>query len=624
MFKNIGQISGLWIGNYAPQNTTLIWFDTGNNIHKTYDFSSGVWIPISMNPIVNKTYAELQSLAAGNNIAQGTFYRITDLGYLALAITSTKIQYVDNNDNYIIDDLVSNKTYCVTSSNLLIDNLSGVWDIATNTLKFNFTTSPINANADDDFVFGSRIRSGVHSLSKYRLKGFVSSKLNNSLIWNEGVYLNFLSTLQSYYNQNGGVVRYETYASAIQNINQSLNILQSNITNINIWNKTIPSPFTPFTTPSDIDVGDTLKVSLRKSQSWFNKLKFAKGITLSSDYSVNNGIPSVGDTVEEAIGKLQYEAQGIPSGWNPSSDNSDPTISIGDSISQAFAKVQRWFNLFWHISVGSFYSRDTYDGVNPYFEFSSYSNQSRFTVKISDNNWTNIYGGKILQKYDNTLKVSFDSISPSQLEDYGSEYEYNISDYDARGLVSGVKDLIVYNTIFKEPNVANFTSGVNNQDVINSGSYGLFSESIISKVRSSKYQFTNSNSGDINVDINQSTPEFLYIRGVYTSNVNYDLIFNVNEVRDGQIINIIIGCKKDSNGGLNNLRFKKSTNAPSRMIFAFQYIDSNGQFTYDTSEHIISYSYDYKVIKLMCFHRSRELSPLVLAGSATDSIMLLK
>ena len=182
MTKNIGQVSGLWIGNTPPENNKLIWFDTGNNLHKSYDFAMGVWIPMTMNPIVSKTYSELQNLAAHNSISQGTFYLITNLGYLALAITSTKIQYTDNNNNVIIDDLISNKTYCVTSENLLIEDKTGVWDVSTNTLKFNFEETNISNEASDitknDYVLGTKVRNGVKHLSKYKISSLLSTVAN--------------------------------------------------------------------------------------------------------------------------------------------------------------------------------------------------------------------------------------------------------------------------------------------------------------------------------------------------------------------------------------------------------------------------------------------------------------
>lgn len=297
MIKNLGQIAGLWIGTSAPQNTKLIWYDSGNRIHKVYAPSSGTWIQISMNPIVNKTYTELQNLASVGSISQGTFYRITNLGYLALAITSTKIQYTDNNNNVIIDDLISTKTYCVTSSNLLIEDKSGVWDVSTNTLKFNFEdtnlaseTSSVSAN---DYILGTKVRNGVKLFSKYKLSSLISTVSNNVLTWNKGLFLNFLTNLQSYYDINGGVVRHETFSSAMSTVNQSLITLQDNINNIDIWSKELPSDWSESSTTSEpvITIGDTLSTIISKIQRWFSLFWHITSTRFYSRSVVSSTIP---------------------------------------------------------------------------------------------------------------------------------------------------------------------------------------------------------------------------------------------------------------------------------------------------------------------------------------------
>ena len=415
MIQNIGQVSGLWIGNTPPENNKLIWFDTGNNLHKSYDFAMGVWIPMTMNPIVNKTYSELQNLAAHNNISQGTFYLITNLGYLALAITSTKIQYTDNNNNVVIDDLISNKTYCITSENLLIEDKTGVWDVSTNTLKFNFEETNISNEVSDitsDYVLGTKVRNGIKYLSKYKISSFLSRVANNAISWNKGFYLNFLTTLQSYYNQNGGVVRYETFLNAIESIEMLLGQIQTNINDINIWNKQLPNLFLPQTNPTDIGVGDTLKIIVDKVQGWINKFKTAKGSVLSSDYNViSESVPAIGDTVEKAIGKLEYQVQGLPSNWTPSSDDSNPTVSAGQTFAQAFAKVQRWFNLFWDISSTSFKSKAiANDSLTPVFNFvisgSEKFNGGYFSINNSNSSIT-INPGRINCRVSDGEMISF-------------------------------------------------------------------------------------------------------------------------------------------------------------------------------------------------------------------------
>ena len=47
--KNVGQVAGIWIGNVAPENTNIIWFDTNTSErrHKVYDFVSAIFIEFS-------------------------------------------------------------------------------------------------------------------------------------------------------------------------------------------------------------------------------------------------------------------------------------------------------------------------------------------------------------------------------------------------------------------------------------------------------------------------------------------------------------------------------------------------------------------------------------------------
>ena len=164
--KNLGQVSGLWIGTSAPSNTSLIWYDSTPAIrcHKVYSASLSAWVVLDQSSISSITYTELKNLAKGTGLTQGSWYKITDQGnILALAITTTKVQYVDVNNNFVIDDLAASATYAVTSSNLLIDDISGVWDADNNLLKFSFTETAHDGNTDNDFVFGKKQRSGVWS-----------------------------------------------------------------------------------------------------------------------------------------------------------------------------------------------------------------------------------------------------------------------------------------------------------------------------------------------------------------------------------------------------------------------------------------------------------------------------
>ena len=93
--KNLGQVSGLWIGTSAPSNTSLIWYDSTPAIrcHKVYSASLSAWVVLDQSSISSITYTELRNLARGTGLTQGSWYKITDQGnILALAITTTKVQ----------------------------------------------------------------------------------------------------------------------------------------------------------------------------------------------------------------------------------------------------------------------------------------------------------------------------------------------------------------------------------------------------------------------------------------------------------------------------------------------------------------------------------------------------
>ena len=229
--RNLGQVSGLWIGTTAPTNTDLIWLDTSLNpaVHKIY--ANGGWIDLAPQVISTISYTNLKTLAQNPGLAVGSWYQITDTGtayrngVLALAITSNRIHYVANNGNVIIDDLSSNQLAefrlpCV--NNLLIDGITGDW--VNNQLNFDFgETTP--SNASDYFVFGKRLISGVFKLAKFKIANFISAVAGNDLTWNQGLYVNLNNLLNARYDQSGGVVAYNTYLSQMTIITAALNQL---------------------------------------------------------------------------------------------------------------------------------------------------------------------------------------------------------------------------------------------------------------------------------------------------------------------------------------------------------------------------------------------------------------
>lgn len=380
--KNLGQVSGLWIGTSAPSNTSLIWYDSTPAIrcHKVYSASLSAWTVLDQSSISSITYTELKNLAKGTGLTQGSWYKITDQGnILALAITTTKVQYVDVNNNFVIDDLAASATYAVTSSNLLIDDISGVWDSDNNLLKFSFTETAHDGNTDNDFVFGKKQRSGVWSLAKYKLSSFISSVAGNSITWNKGFFFNFLSALRGQYDVSGGVVSKDTYDTQKAALQQSIdNIASSNQAILNsaknytdgktvaneVYSKALPSSPTGGTA-IDIARGDTLSGIITKIQRWINQFKTAAGIKVGQSFSPSSSRASINnnDTVQSALEKTQKAINDVSTssgidvnttsdfplikdpwpggeeGTQPQYENTDTIISGSDKVLKALSKL---------------------------------------------------------------------------------------------------------------------------------------------------------------------------------------------------------------------------------------------------------------------------------------------
>lgn len=380
--KNLGQVSGLWIGTSAPSNTSLIWYDSTPAIrcHKVYSASLSAWVVLDQSSISSITYTELKNLAKGTGLTQGSWYKITDQGnILALAITTTKVQYVDVNNNFVIDDLAASATYAVTSSNLLIDDISGVWDADNNLLKFSFTETAHDGNTDNDFVFGKKQRSGVWSLAKYKLSSFISSVSGNSITWNKGFFFNFLSALRGQYDVSGGVVSKDTYDTQKAALQQSIdNVASSNQAILNsaknytdgktvaneVYSKALPSSPTSGTA-IDIARGDTLSGIITKIQRWINQFKTATGIKVGQSFSPSSSRASINnnDTVQSALEKTQKAINDVSTssgidvnttsdfplikdpwpggeeGTQPQYENTDTIISGSDKVLTALSKL---------------------------------------------------------------------------------------------------------------------------------------------------------------------------------------------------------------------------------------------------------------------------------------------
>ena len=365
--QNLGQVSGLWIGTSAPTNTTLIWYDSTPAIrcHKVYSVTTAAWVVLDQNVISAITYSELKNLAQNTGLTQGSWYKITDQGnILALAITSTKVQYVDVNNNFVIDDLAASATYIVTSSNLLIDDISGVWDATNKRLKFSFAETAHDGNTDNDFVFGKKQRGGVWSLAKYKLSALISAVTGNSITWNKGIFFNFNAALNNKTDVAGGVVGKNTYDSEKATMNQNIaNVAASNQAILNtaknytdskvvpseIYSKTLPSAPTSGTA-IDIAQGDTLSGIITKIHRWIAQFKVATGIKVSQSFAPTSTVQAINnnDTVDSALRKVQKHLNDIPivktgedikSGTQDWESHENPVFNYKDNVFVTLSKI---------------------------------------------------------------------------------------------------------------------------------------------------------------------------------------------------------------------------------------------------------------------------------------------
>lgn len=375
--KNLGQVSGVFIGKSAPNNTTLIWYDDtpSQMCHKIYDSVTNSWKALSPDIVSNTTYSELVSNAQKNGLSVGKHYVITDKSnVLAIAVTATKVQYIDSLGNILIDDLGTNIQYHVSSSNLLIDDLSGVFNYDSNKLVFTFTEQT-QIDENEDFFFGKVRRGTKYVLSKFRISSLISKVNDNSISWNKGLFFSFKNAINKVLNKAGGVVGYDEYGKKMNQIDTSLeNVSKNNqqiaenaeksiLANTNdsaIYGKKIQNSIDVASAPGDILKGDTLFIIISKIQRWINRFKFANGISLSRNFAdakshqyINNN-----DTVESAFAKVQYMLKNpttsgmLPEGWSTDaiSHNGesvegktafqyDGNPKAGDSIFYAFAKI---------------------------------------------------------------------------------------------------------------------------------------------------------------------------------------------------------------------------------------------------------------------------------------------
>lgn len=323
--KNIGQIAGLHVGTTPPENTMLIWYDDtpSQKLHKVYDKNLSQWVVLDKNTITLITYSELTTAATSVGLAVGAWFKISDKSNaLALAITTTKVKYTDAVGNILIDDLGTNVQYHVTSSNLSIDDVTGVFDNVNKKLVFQFTEQAPSLVVDD-YILGKAKRNNVWSLVKYKLSSFLSKTVGNSITWDGGFFFNFSAAISNILDKENGIVSKSTYdtdlesiATAIDNValeNQSIienatQAIEDATTPTEIYNKALPTDLVTTGVPIDAAKTDTLHTILSKYQRFITTFKLATGIKISSDFAqaanlqwINNS-----DTVESALGKVQY------------------------------------------------------------------------------------------------------------------------------------------------------------------------------------------------------------------------------------------------------------------------------------------------------------------------------
>lgn len=359
--KNLGQVSGVHIGSTPPSNTILIWYDsTPSQLrHKVYDPTLKQWVVLDQNIISAITYSELTNMAKNSGLSVGEYFQITDRSNtLALAITSTKVQYCDALGNILVDDLGTNIQYHVTSSNLQIDDVVGVFDETNRKLVFQFKEQTPDFTADD-YVLGKVKRNNIWSLAKYKLSSFLSKVTGNSITWNGGFFFSFSDALKNVIDKAGGVVSKTTYDRDKEQLTTSINNVGKENQNIiqNAHNElteaTKPDSFYGTKLPSistggeatDIAKGDTLLSIVSKIQRYINKFKYATGIRMPNDYSSINtvGQPNNNDTVNTAIRKLHRMFSEIklslPEDFKPY-ENEHSDLEAGDDFTVAFAKIE--------------------------------------------------------------------------------------------------------------------------------------------------------------------------------------------------------------------------------------------------------------------------------------------
>ena len=363
--KNIGQIAAIWISSNSPENQKLVWYDTSERVHKVYDTASGEWVALNPQVVTNTTISYLQNIVQNSGLSVGKFYFLTDVGTLAIAITTTKVWYVDSHNNYIVNDLAASIQAYVNSTNLYIDGSTGVWNSSTGRLMFSFSTVAYgsNLNTGNDYIVMRRYSGSTWSWIKTKLANLISSVTGNSISWNSGLYFNFSNAINGIKNIAGGIVGYDQYQTNQKEIaNQISNVSQGNQKILNtaktytdsktseyaMLNTAFGRPWTIYSNPPQTpSTGSTLYDVLSILISWAQILQNAEKIKMGSGFSSNgrSGNVNYSDTVRSAVEKLVYKinnqsnANGIslPSGFNVNGKAGD--FFATDTLSDLLEKL---------------------------------------------------------------------------------------------------------------------------------------------------------------------------------------------------------------------------------------------------------------------------------------------
>lgn len=341
---DIGTIAGISIGATAPSNQAIIWYDTTDGLHKSYNQSLGEWVPMSQaivaeiadfNDLINKA-----NLPGGLPI--GAFYHVvkrdSDANWntMVWVVGSTRVQYVDKQNNIIVEDLAGQgtTTQYVASTNYFFDNVVATFDAVTSKLNFQFQSVTDNP-AMTDVLYGMRMVGENATLVKRTIQSLISKSPKNSLAFVDGLYFNFSAAMKgvivSEQTDDTNVIGYKQYTADYAAINKVFKDVQdivrdwqNNSREMIFTSKLIEvNPVTAtVAAPQDLTPNDDITAAFNKIQGWYNRLKLATGASLSSAYAPNpntKGImPAAGDIVEKAIALLHQAILDIASEYGES------------------------------------------------------------------------------------------------------------------------------------------------------------------------------------------------------------------------------------------------------------------------------------------------------------------